>query len=34
LGCLLISGEESVFEGILHYHEGILHCIGDYCEAY
>ncbi|HZF39569.1 MAG TPA: hypothetical protein VE715_12145, partial [Blastocatellia bacterium] len=32
LRCLLISGEESVFEGLLHYHGDILHYISGLCK--
>jgi hypothetical protein len=30
---LFISREESVFERLLDYHEGILYYTGDYCKA-
>jgi hypothetical protein len=29
---LLVSGKESVLEGLPYYHEGILHYTGSYCE--
>jgi hypothetical protein len=31
LGRLLVSGKESVLEGLPYYHEGILHYMDSYC---